>query len=49
MTYDQLNVLFVKHNTKNITLAYKSKHDANRTNHLALLMLQMVKNYPTLL
>ena len=40
VTYNQLKVLFVEHNTIKIRLACKLKYDANSANHVTLLMLQ---------
>ena len=34
-----LNILFVPYNTKNIRLAYKSKHNVKRENQVILLMI----------
>ena len=34
-----LNVLYVRHNTKKISLAYKSKHNLNREKQVILLMI----------
>ena len=39
-----LNVLYVPHGTKKISLAYKSKHNLNREEKVILLRLLMVKN-----
>lgn len=33
-----LNILYVEHNIIKTSLAYKSKHDKNLTNHVTLLM-----------
>ena len=52
-----LNILFVPYNTKNIRLAYKSKHNVKRENQVILLMITdgkkwhylAVKSLPALL
>ena len=40
-----LNVLYVPHNTKKISLAYKSKHNLNREEQLILLMISNGENW----
>ena len=40
-----LNILFVPHNTKTISIAYKSKYNHKRKNQAILLMIMMVKKW----